>query len=152
MAEPNAVMPSRKPVDPVNIARGVLVDEHEGVIDLAIAGTDYRLELVVGSALNARANDMLNRRIRGVIRAQARRIDVVVTGGRYVEPVYGRPRRIQGSIVALDPSADTVTVQAHDALPIVCKTNGIQHATDFKIGQFVSFDVAPGATFSRVAP
>jgi hypothetical protein len=69
VAEPNAVMPSRKPVDPVNIARGVLVDERDGVIDLAIAGTDYRLELVVGSPLNARANDMIDRRIRGVIRA-----------------------------------------------------------------------------------
>lgn len=149
MAETN-VAQSRKPVDPVNIARGVLVDERDGTIDLAVPGTDYRLALAVGSPLNAREHDMLDRRIRGVIRAQARRIDVVVTGGRYVEPVYGRPRRVQGVIVGLDPNADTVTVQAHDALPIVCKTNGIQHATDFKVGQFVSFDVAPGATFSRV--
>jgi len=145
-------MPQRTPVDPANIAKGVLVDERDGVIDLAIPGTDYRLALAVHSPLNARENDMLDRKIRGVILAQARRIDVVVTGGRYVEPVYGRPRRVQGAIVALDPAADTVTVKAHEAMPIVCKTNGIQHATDFKVGQFVSMDVAPGATFSRVVP
>jgi hypothetical protein len=57
---------------------------------------------------------------------------------------------VQGVIVATDPASDTVTVQAHDSLPIVCKTNGAQHAADFRIGQFVAFDVAAGATFSRV--
>jgi hypothetical protein len=146
----HAVTQPRKPVDPANIARGELVEEHDGSIVLSVPGTDYRMNLLVGTPLNASENDLMNRKIRGVIRAQARRIDVVVTGGRFVEPVYGRPRRVQGVIVATDPAADTVTVQAHDSLPIVCKTNGAQHAADFKIGQFVSFDVAAGATFSRV--
>lgn len=152
MADTHASTMTRKPVDPANIARGVLLAEREGAIDLAVPGTDYRLSLLVATPLNAAQNDLLDRKIRGVIRAQARRIDVVITGGRYIEPVYGRPRRVQGRIVALDPAADTVTVQAHDALPIVCKTNGTQHASDFKVGQFVSFDVAPGASFSRVTP
>jgi hypothetical protein len=146
----HAVTQPRKPVDPANIARGELVEEHDGSIVLAVPGTDYRMNLLVGTPLNAAEHDLLNRKIRGVIRAQARRIDVVVTGGRFVEPVYGRPRRVQGVIVATDPASDTVTVQAHDSLPIVCKTNGAQHAADFRIGQFVAFDVAAGATFSRV--
>ncbi|MGP1273707.1 MAG: hypothetical protein ACTS22_10275 [Phycisphaerales bacterium] len=150
MANHAAPSQTRTPVDAVNIARGELVDERDGMIDLAVPGTDYRLTLVVGAPLNAQESGLLGKKICGVIRAQAKRIDVVGTGGRYVEPVYGRPRRIQGVVVATDPNTDTVTVQAHDALPIVCRTNELQHASDFKVGQFVTMGLAAGATFSRV--
>ncbi len=150
MADTQTATQSRKPVEPANIARGELAEERDGSIVLAVPGTDYRVSLLVGTPINAAENDLLNRKVRGVIRAQARRIDVVKTGGRFIEPIYGRPRRVQGVIVATDPAADTVTVQAHESLPIVCKTNGAQHAADFKIGQFVAFDIAAGATFSRV--
>lgn len=134
-------------VNPVNVARAVLAEAATDMVTLAVADSDYRVHLVPTAPVTAE----VGKRIRGVVRAQARRIDITQTGGRFIEPVYGRPRRIQGTIVAVDPGADTVTVQVHDGFPIVCKTNGQQRAAEFKEGQFVGFDVAPGATFTQTA-
>ncbi|TVQ59171.1 MAG: hypothetical protein EA379_11790 [Phycisphaerales bacterium] len=128
------------------VARCVLAEKHDDHVILSVPGTDYRMRLVIDGPIPHEAG----KRIRGVIRAQARRIDVVNTGGRYVEPVYGRPRRIQGTVCAIDPGDDTVCVQVHQHLPIVCRTNGHQRATEFRVGQFVSFDAQPGATFTPV--
>ena len=44
--------------------------------------------------------------------AEAKRIDVVTTGGRYVEPVYGRPRRVQGTVIAIEDGAVVVNAGA----------------------------------------
>ena len=125
-----------------DLARGVLAAASDDRIVFLIPGTDYQLHLAVYKA----PSTTIGKRIAGTIQAQARRIDVVHTGGRYVEPVYGRPRRVQGEIVAVDPGSQTVTV--HAGVPIVCKTEGAQRAENFQVGDFVSFDVRSGASFT----
>ena len=86
----------------------------------------------------------------GVIRAEAKRVDTVGSGGRYVEPVIGRPRRVQGTVVGTDAKANTITVSA--GFPIVCKlSDPRQRADQFERGDFVSFDVARGASFTPEA-
>ncbi len=144
MTQAASTAPLAAGINPSNVARAVLLETADGHIVLGVRDTDYRIHLVPTAPVSTE----VGKRVRGVIRAQARRIDVTQTGGRFVEPVYGRPRRIQGLIVAVDPGADTVTVQVHSDVPIVCKTNGQQRAAEFKVGQFVGFDVAPGATFT----
>jgi len=62
-----------------------------------------------------------------------------------LEPVYGRPRRIQGRVVDRDPAANNLTVRA--AVPLVCELVAGQRAADFPIGTLVSFDVEPGAWY-----
>lgn len=75
-------------------------------------------------------------------------MDRVDTGGRYVEPVYGPPRRVQGSVVAV--TAEHVVI--HAGFPIHCRpTDPRQSPEQFKPGDFLSFDVLPGATFTPVA-
>ncbi|MEQ8850716.1 MAG: hypothetical protein RIB32_02925 [Phycisphaerales bacterium] len=127
---------------PVRRATGVLESVDEDSIVLAIPETSYRLHLKVMKA----PNTPIGKRVTGLIHVQARRIDVVGTGGRYVEPVFGRPRRVQGSVVAVDPTDRTITVNA--GVPIVCRTDGRQKADQFKTGDFVSMDVHSGATFT----
>ena len=93
--------------------------------------------------------ERLGKRLICTIRAKARRIDVVQTGGRYVEPVYGRPRRVQGAVLAIDEGANTITIGA--GVPIVVKpTDARQKAADFALGDFVTFGVLPGATIEVV--
>ncbi len=123
-------------------ARGILIENGSEVIHLGIPGTDYRLHLMVYKRVSAEEG----KRAVGTIRAQARRIDVVNTGGKYVEPVYGRPRRVQGEIIATDPSDQSVIVDA--GFPIVCQTMAPQTPNDFRVGDFVSFDVMSGASFT----
>jgi hypothetical protein len=59
---------------------------------------NYELHLIPDGPVTAQ----LGKRLVGEIRSQARRIDESQTGGRFVEPLSGRPRRIQGSIIAVD--------------------------------------------------
>ncbi len=125
-------------------ARATLAEAPDGRVVLLLPASDYRITLAVDAA----PTTQVGKRIRGLVRAQARRIDVVTTGGRFIEPIYGRPRRIQGTILAVDPAADTVTIAPHDAFPVVCRTNEAQRAAQFKPGQFVACDLAPTTSFT----
>jgi hypothetical protein len=115
-------------------------------IILTILDTSYQLHLLPSGEIRT----PVGKRIVGTIRAQARRVDKVSTGGRYVEPVIGRPRRVQGSVVEGDAPARTITVDA--GVPIVCTlTDSRQSAAAFGPGDLVSFDVLDGATFTPEA-
>lgn len=133
-------------IDPV-LVRGTLeaiVPEtagHPAYIKLAVPNTSYSLHLQPTGAMPS--GERIGKRLIGTIRAKARRIDIVGTGGRYVEPVFGRPRRVQGTVLKI--TADAVVVDA--GLPIHCTPQDArQKPSDFQPGQFVSFDVLDGAT------
>lgn len=123
---------------------GKLVDANDEQIVLGIPGTDYKLHLVpVGAVVpDAQGN------VRGIVRAEALRVDIVGTGGRFVEPVFGRPRRVQGRVLSGDVDANTITVHAGAGPITVTFTDNRQTTADFAKGQLVSFDVKRGASFT----
>lgn len=131
------------------LARGVLAEivpqtaTHVSYITITFPNTSYEMHLVPTSPISTQPG----KRIVGAIRARCRRVDVVGTGGRYVEPVYGRPRRVQGSVIAIDSLNNAIVVDA--SVPIHCTpTDPRQKAADFQPGQLVSFDVMDGASFT----
>lgn len=133
-------------IDPA-LARGTLEEivqpsaTRPAFIKLALPNTSYSLHLQPTGALPS--GERIGKRLVGTIRAKARRIDVVGTGGRYVEPVFGRPRRVQGTVIRT--TGDAVIVDA--GVPIHCTPQDPrQKVGDFQPGQFVSFDVLDGAT------
>jgi hypothetical protein len=135
------------PIDP-KLARGTLAAivaetaTKPGFLKFAVHNTSYEIHLVPAAPVSA----SIGKRLVGVIRAKARRIDIVESGGRYVEPVFGRPRRVQGNVVAIDAGA--VVVDA--GVPIHCTpTDARQKPEHFSPGQFVSFDILDGATFEE---
>ncbi len=121
---------------------GVLDAVDGDVMFLRVPESSYRIQLQV----TATPATPVGKRITGLIHVQARRIDKVGTGGRYVEPVEGRPRRVQGSVIAVDPTDRTITVNA--GVPIVCRTDERQTPADFEVGDFVTMGVNAGATFT----
>lgn len=136
-------------IDPT-LVRGTLVEAvaatatKPAFIKLTFANTSYEMHLIPTGPITAEPG----KRIIGTIRAKARRIDITETGGRFVEPVYGRPRRVQGTVIAIDAGANAVVVDA--TVTIHCApTDARQRATDFQPGQFVGFDVLDGATFTQ---
>jgi hypothetical protein len=132
------------PVDPTAVPTisGTIAAVGEGFIELKVPGTDYRLKLVVGPEFAGEVGE----KVTGVVRAQARRMDVIPAGGRYIEPVFGRPRRVQGRVSGGSVSDNAVYVTAG---PRLCVTPlAPQTAKDFALGQMVSFDVEPGASFA----
>lgn len=132
-----------------HLARGILdsvvaeTATKPAYVVLSVPDTSYKLHLRPTRA----PQSPIGKRIVGTIQAKARRIDSVGSGGRYVEPVEGRPRRVQGAVVSSDESTNTITVNV--GVPIVCSiTDDRQKAKQFQHGQFVSFDVLDGATFT----
>ena len=131
------------------LTRGVLASDHPATatkpatVVIEVPNTSYQLHLIPAAPVTT----PVGKRTIGVIRAEARRVDVVKSGGRYVEPVAGRPRRVQGAVIAKDASANSITVSA--GVPIVLKlTDARQRAEQFAEGDFVSCDVMDGATYT----
>jgi hypothetical protein len=124
------------------IVEGKLVEQRDGMIVLALPGTDYRMHLLVDAPVKADPGDLIS----GRIEAQAMRVDQARSGGRFIEPVFGRPRRVQGRILAVNADNNTVTVRA--ACPVVLHlTHPRQSAANFTIGVLGMCDVKPGARF-----
>ena len=132
------VAPSRK-------AKAVLEEATNDRVVLTFPNTNYRLHLKVLKV----PSTPVGKRIHGTIRVGARRIDNVRTGGAYIEPVYGEPRRVQGEVLAIDTADQTITINAGPC-PVVVKVNHLQKAEQFKPGDFISFDALSGASFLPV--
>lgn len=131
-------------LDPA-VFQGVVSAIGDGALHLAIPGSDYVLQLMIDEPMAVAVGDI----VRGRAHANARRIDSISAGGRCIEPLQGRPRRVQGRVMSIDEVNDTITVLA--SIPIVCATDRLQKAIQFKPNEMVSFDVAPGMTFEPVA-
>lgn len=137
-------------IDPT-VARGVLLGVTPATqgkpahLVFGVPNTSYEVHLVpAGEMPSMPGPDRPAKRLLGQIRAKVRRLDVVGSGGRYVEPVMGRPRRVQGSVVIVVGGA--VVVDA--GVPIHCElTDPRQKPEDFSPGQFVTCDVMDGAAF-----
>jgi hypothetical protein len=132
-----------------NLTHGILLEAKPDSIILGLPGTDYQLHLALADPLPPELTPGPTALVTGTIKAKARRMDVVRTGGRYIEPVYGRPRRVQGSIISLDASDNTIIVHCAPGCVVDCTLMAGQRAADFAIGALVSFDVERGATFAR---
>lgn len=126
------------------VIAGVVDQVHEEWVQVRLPGTDYRLRLVPeqGAVLSP------GQKVEAVVRAEALRMDVIPAGGRYIEPVQGRPRRVQGRVIGGNVSKNEVYVKAGPG--IVVTPMAPQRASDFSIGQMVSFDVRPGATMQLI--
>ena len=141
MSDTNAAttQPQTKP----HRVRAILESKTDDTVVLALPQTDYRLHLKTLSAIPSDPGD----RVVGTIRIKAaKRFDVVKTGGRYIEPLMGQPRRIQGDIVAIDTANNTMTVNC--VTPVVVSIASVQKASDFEVGRFVAGDVKSDAMFS----
>ncbi len=123
--------------------RAVLAQKTSDSVVITLNQTEYQLHLSTLNEVGTNPGD----RIVGTIRMHAaKRFDIVNTGGGYIEPLYGQPRRIQGHILETDPTNNTITV--HAATPIVLTLAPGQKASDFSVGQFVAGGVKSGSSFS----
>lgn len=126
-------------IDP-SLARGVYAGEAAGRLRFGVPNTNYDIHLFPEQPVTTPEG----KRLVGLVRAKARRIDVVSTGGRFIEPVSGAPRRIQGVVVRSDSGG--VVVDA--GVPFHCATTDPRQRPDqFKPGDFVACDLLAGASF-----
>jgi hypothetical protein len=127
------------------LARGTLAagSPGHGLIVVEFPNTNYQMHLVAGSDVPS----IVGGRLIGIVRVDARRVDVVDTGGRYIEPVIGRPRRVQGRVISWDDASRTLVVDA--GVPVHLELlDERQTPGKFGKGTLVSCDVLDGATFT----
>lgn len=141
-----APSPTNK-IDPT-VARGILLGNvaetatKPAYLRFGVPDTSYELHLRAMGAITA----LQGKRLLGIVRLSARRIDVTGSGGRFIEPVMGRPRRIQGTILAVRDGS--IIIDA--GIPIHCTlTDARQRAEQFVEGMFVGADVLDGASIEQ---
>ena len=80
----------------------------------------------------------VGKRIPGSIHAPARKIEAVSQGGNYVEPLFGRPRRMQGLVLKQNVADNSLIVQT--AYETNVQLPRQQQATDYSVGSRVGWD------------
>jgi len=123
-------------------ARVYLKSKRQGQVVVALGGTSYELHLVTSGAVEPSPQG----RVRGTIRGSVWKVDFVNRGGAYIEPVYGRPRRVQGRVTATLPQSNSVVVEVAGQ-PIVGDLPARWQASEIAIGTRVALDFHDGARF-----
>ncbi len=118
------------------IARLRLLESHADHIVVGIAGTQYRMHLAVAEPVTAE----VGKRIAGHIIAQVWKVDFVSTGGAYIEPVYGKPRRIQGNVIGKTTGTNALIVEVASC-PFVAQLPDRWQAADIPPGTDVGLDI-----------
>jgi len=117
----------------------------DGVAEFTVPGTQYRLHLSVEPGFDA----AVGRRITGRIHGRALRMHRAGAGGNFIEPLQGRPRIVQGTVLAVDPAANEVILDL--VVPVRVAMMEGQPATAFSTGDVVNFYMEPGTRFSATS-
>ncbi len=126
-------------------ARGILVELDDERLVLALPGTEYRLHLRP-TVSGAEITTPPGKRISGTIRATALRMYPARAGGRFIEPIWGEPRIVQGTVLAVDAGRVLVDV----SVPMWVTLKEGQDVSGLAEGQMVNFYVRSGASFRPI--
>ena len=132
-----------------DLARGVLDTLDGDMLVLAVPGTEYKLHLVPTVPAD-RLTTPQGKRIKGTIQAKALRMHTALAGGRFIEPVWGAPRIVQGAVVAIDEPAQRVLIDV--SIPMWVTVADGQRASNFHPGELVNFYVQSGTSFTPSEP
>ncbi len=88
---------------------------------------------------------VVGKRIIGEVHAVARKIEAVSQGGNYVEPLFGRPRRMQGLVLRRNTADNSLCVQT--GYEVTVQLPPEQKAEDYPVGSRVGWDNADWTEF-----
>ena len=135
MASPTAIQ------DATTTGRLRAIDD-DGMITLEVPGSSYQLKLIC----EATVKTPLGKRITGTINAQALRMHPMAGGGRFIEPVWGEPRIVAGSIQQIDAANNRALINVGVPMWVECPPG-----QDFDIlhpGAMATFYVRSGTRFT----
>ena len=112
---------------------------------MGFPNSDYRIEFVIKGEVEP-VKALVGEMVLARLFAEARRIDTPHAGGRRFEPCIGRPTRILGTVVGVDPVSNVLVVNANQPIALYVTAPG-QRAQDLVNADFIVCDVKPGAWF-----
>jgi len=118
------------------MGRYIVDSAGEGVVTLRTPNNNYRtsFKLPQGAKAVGETGDV----VYGKIHAPAWKAEAVSAGGNYVEPLYGRPRRMVGTVLAINQGTNELTVKT--PYEVIVKLPGKYRAQDFEVGSRVGWD------------
>lgn len=129
-------------------ARGKVIENKGTTVVFAPAGTTYQLHLI---AAGGSYDGPVNVPVHAVLRATARKLWTVPSGGNFVEPIYGRPRVIQGRVRYLDERTMVVLAGAAVAITLPAEDDAFDLSNGpITAGSLVNVVVHPGTTIELV--
>jgi hypothetical protein len=129
-------------MDPRTMARLYFQSRKDDKVVVQIPGSNYQLHLKATGSVEPTPQG----RVRGVIRCSVWKVDFVSDGGAFIEPVYGRPRRVQGHVIGALETGNSIIVDVQNQ-PIVADLPERWQASQIAAGTKVGLDVYEGATF-----
>ena len=125
-------------------ARGKVLKAGPGVVVFKPRGTNYELHLETAEPFQG----PLNKPVDGFVRVQARKVYTVPSGGLFIEPLTGRPRTVQGRVVAVGKHE----IAIHVGGIVIVSLPEEPHAIDLGSGPIaegvmVNVVAFPGASF-----
>ena len=124
-------------------ARLRLMTSDGSTVRVAIPGSDYRLTLLSPAEQSAALRGREGRTILGCVQAKALRLHRAGGGGRFIEPLDGAPRIIQGQVKEVDGSGRRLLVEA--AVPMWISLAAGDDPAGFAVGDLVNCYVESGA-------
>lgn len=106
------------------------------LVTVSVPGTNYRSTFKYAGP----APLHVGQTVAGVIHAPARKAEAVSDGGNYVEPLFGRPRRMQGRVMEQHAKTNELLVQV--GYPVWVKLPAGQTVVAFPVGSRVGWDNA----------
>jgi len=122
----------------------------EDSVTLGVHGTDYLVMLTpsVAPADFPEPASRRNRRIRGTVEGKALKMHRADAGGRFIEPVHGQPRIVQGTVSRVDAANDRLLMDIVVPMWITVETAVTgQRASDFQSGDLLNFYLESGTRF-----
>ena len=137
---------------PVNLtdfaAKGKILSIDGRTVEFEPANFNYKLRLEAEGSFDGAPIGVT---IPCLIRIQARKLWSVPSGGNFIDPIYGPPRRVQGRIKYLDEQKMVV----HAGAPILVTLPTSGEGFDLPegpltVGKLVNVSALPGATIELV--
>ncbi len=120
-----------------------LIEKNDDRIVIGIVRTNYRIHLSPVGMINTEPG----RRIHGVIALPVWKVDRVSAGGWFIDPVFGRPRRVQGRVVQSLDSSNQLVVSLGGCVMLANLPSQYKSA-DYPGGSRIALDVRDEATFA----
>lgn len=129
-------------------ARGKVIRRDGRAIVFAPSGTNYELILEATTDADAPASV-----IDAVIRVAGRKVWTVPSGGNFIEPIYGSPRRVQGRIKYIDETEMVVHAGTSIVVKLPADASAIEEASGpLSVGGMVNVVSLPGGTIELLGP
>lgn len=106
----------------------------DGFVTLKTPNNNYRNSFKLPEGVTL----VPGQRVTGTIHAPAWKVDRVDFGGNYVEPLFGRPRRMQGTILSVNTGTNELTVLT--AYEVTVKLPARYNVANFAVGTRVGWD------------